>query len=158
MLTLAWSFPLLVSIEVIKQRLIRHYHHQLKCYRVQAERRRNLKIRHRYVKHLRNRRTYPNLSQNQMKVRANRYQPTQKATHDQILIFLCLSQFIKINVNFDQRKFEKKNKTKQKKKKHQFFICWIGVNYQLHKAMMSIASLSWHFSDEIVFPILVFCR
>ena len=116
MQTLALSFPHLVSFELIK--LIHYYHHQLKCYRVQAERWRNLKICRHYVKHLRKRRTYPTLSQNQMKVRANRYQLTQKATHDQNLIILHLSQFLK-KVKFDQRKFGKKTK----QKKTQFLLC-----------------------------------
>ena len=40
--TLAWSFRHLVSLGLIQQPLNCHHHHQLKRYRVQAARRRNL--------------------------------------------------------------------------------------------------------------------
>ena len=87
---LAWSFRHLVSLGLIQQRLNHHHHHQLKHYRVQAARRRNLQSLCPYMKHLRNKRTHPILSQNRMKVRPNMHQPIQKATQDQILLLAFL--------------------------------------------------------------------
>ena len=83
------------------------------------------------------------------------------ATRDQILIFLHLSQFLKKMLNSIRESLKKKKKKKKKKITFSSAIyahSMLSLNYQLHKAMMSKTILSWHFSDEIVFPILVFCR
>ena len=53
--------------------------------------RRNLQSCGCNIKHLRNKRTYPILSQNRMKIRPNRHHLIQKATHDQILLLAFLS-------------------------------------------------------------------